>query len=280
MSHLWEGGFLDTEEGLKLWSTQILDNIPNGDRRDSLDAYPLLDFSTGSQRPFQFLRQGEENWTGIREGNRVMAIIVTPTLDGHVRYRPKVDELFRKVKEWIPGCETRLATYRQERGGTAEDIVERQKTSAEGKVLFQTDPRSHVMPYWDGNGTECQRWKSRLRVYVGGNQFPVYDDEWSMPTTGKYAQLEQVPQPVGPPQLGLVLEETSDETLSCRNLSGCSPTCLECPPPADAPSSPLQPLIPGNVSLVRRTLADPVSLDATASALFAERSCLSLLGSC
>lgn len=237
-----------------MWSTQILENIPRGDQRGSQDAYPLLDFSTGSEQPFQFSEQGKD-WTGIREGNRVMAIIVTPTLEG-VRYQSKVDELFKKVKEWIPGCETKQVTYQQAPGGTVEDIVERQKTSAEGKVLFQLDPRSHIIPLRNHKGQLCDRWKSRWRLYVGGKQFPVLDDEWSMPTSGKYAQPEQVPTPPGPPQLGLVLQEPSNETLYCRNLSGCSPECLLC-----TPLSPLEPLDVGNTSLVRRTLADPVSCD-------------------
>ena len=155
-----------------MWSTEVLKKIPSGDGGSGTIAFPLTDLSSGLKRPFQLPKQGED-WGGIREGNKIMAIIATPTLDDRVRYQGKVDKLFEKVKEWVPGCQTMLATYPQDRSDTIEGVIERQKTSPEGKVLFQYDPRDHVGKVRDENGRECDRWQSRVRVYVGSNEWPV-----------------------------------------------------------------------------------------------------------
>lgn len=251
MSHLWQLSFTGTEEGNKMWAAEILKRImEGGDGDDNFGLGPMI---TGKERPFQ-LGRGED-WVGIKEGNRVRAIVVTPILEGRVRYQAKVDELLAQVREWIPGCETQTATYEQHSTDTIEGVIERQKTSPEGKVLLQYDPRDHLVPIPQSDGKVCDTWKSRVRVYVGLEEWPVYVDEWNMPLTGSFKQPEKAPAPPGGPR-GFVRQESDNETLACRNLEPCSPKCLECTPP-----SPLEPLDMGNTSLVRRKLADPVSPD-------------------
>ena len=267
MSHHWEDrqlpyAFSDMHETIadldiasffsaERFEEDVMQHLPNGGP-DKLTMPSLLDL----RREGQILgADGPGGWSGLEGGNRVKAIIVTPRFEEPpygLRFPLFIHLLQEAVSGWFPEGETEVVTYPQSPAPEAQHKHNHFKT-ARGKVLFEYDPKQENLPYTNEDGEECDEWWSAVRVFVGEQEEPVYDDEWTMPTAGAFA-----PRGRGPGLQANQLED-SDDAPACRQqpVLCAANICRGCDPISAAPETAVSKRQDLNSTLVRRAFEDP-----------------------